>query len=365
MMPITSPPPNATPIGKKRQGALSTNTLLLVIGASTISFIAGNMFAMNFNQCSSLSSPIEAQYQKDDIITVTREGEFLLFVVDLYMLCGVSPFPLIRFMIIPSEKPRKGVLFPETVKKFAQGMAHVPKDAFTQTFELGVPLDLPAQGSEDVLILYNSQNAMPNKHKRGLAESIHQINSAEEATQNCDHLNMIFTDHEGKRRQCIAILPQYESYHIQKWMRIDPKAKKPAIDKDANLHLVGRGFQPNGIDAFKPPDFERHTKKAWDLLRTYLDSLDDVLAELKPIVDKVKKQNTVIVMVCNHGQSELLVNFACSTHSRGLDISNIVVFATDLETKELAESVGLAAYYDERVRRSNFFLNTCYSLGTR
>lgn len=235
-------------------------------------------------------------------------------------------------------------------------MARIPKDAFADKFEMGIPLDKPVQGAADVLLLYNSQNAMPNKHKSALSRSVTEITSVEEAVENCDHVNMIFTDHEGRRKQCIAILPQYESYHIQKWMRVSETAKKPVVDSDEELRLVGRGFQANGVDAFKPPDFQRHTRRAWDLLRNYLDSLDDVLAELKPIVDKVKKDNTVIVMVCNHGQSELLVNFACSTHSRGLDTSNIIVFATDEETKELAESVGLAAYYDERVSINMSFL---------
>lgn len=44
-----------------------------------------------------------------------------------------------------------------------------------------------------------------------------------------------------------------------------------------------------------------------------------------------------------------MLNFACSAHSRGLDTSNILVFATDQESKELAESVGLTAYHDHRV----------------
>ena len=201
---------------------------------------------------------------------------------------------------------------------------------------------------------------MPNKHKNALTSDIVEITSAEEAVENCDHVNLIFTDHESRRKQCIAIMPQYESFHIQKWMRVSDTAKKPVVDSSEDLRYVGRGFQANGVDAFKPPDFERHTRKAWDLLRNYLDSLDDVLKELKEIVDRIKKDNTVIVMVCNHGQSELLVNFACSTHSRGLDISNIIVFATDLETKELAESVGLAAYYDERVSDCYLGLNGKY-----
>jgi len=40
-----------------------------------------------------------------------------------------------------------------------------------------------------------------------------------------------------------------------------------------------------------------------------------------------------------------------SSRAKGLDISNVLVFATDEESKELAESVGLAAYFDKRVSR--------------
>jgi hypothetical protein len=54
-------------------------------------------------------------------------------------------------------------------------------------------------------------------------------------------------------------------------------------------------------------------------------------------------------MVCNHGQSELLMNFVCSTRARGINTKNILVFATDEETKAIAESMGLAAFYDEQV----------------
>jgi hypothetical protein len=45
-----------------------------------------------------------------------------------------------------------------------------------------------------------------------------------------------------------------------------------------------------------------------------------------------------------------LANFACSAHARKIDISSVLVFATDPETKEIAEGLGLTAYYDERVR---------------
>ena len=38
------------------------------------------------------------------------------------------------------------------------------------------------------------------------------------------------------------------------------------------------------------------------------------------------KGKTVIVMTCNRGQSELLMDFACSARARGLDLQNVVVF---------------------------------------
>ena len=53
-------------------------------------------------------------------------------------------------------------------------------------------------------------------------------------------------------------------------------------------------------------------------------------------------------MVCNFGQAELLMNFVCSAKSRGLDVSNILVFTTDQETTDLVTALGLTAYYDQR-----------------
>jgi hypothetical protein len=227
-------------------------------------------------------------------------------------------------------------------------MAMVDTTEFTNKFALGVPLDLPTNETQDVIILYNRFLAMPKKRRRALQTGMEHL-SVEEAVENCDYLNMVYTYHDRKRDQCLAIIPQYESHHIMKWMRLPEGKGKGGVGKQYELRPVGRGLQTNGVNTFNPPLHEKHTQRHWGILKTYLDSVDDVLNDLRPIINRIKVKNTVIVMVCNHGQSELLLNFACSTHSRGLDISNIIVFATDIETKELAESVGLAAYYDERV----------------
>jgi len=62
------------------------------------------------------------------------------------------------------------------------------------------------------------------------------------------------------------------------------------------------------------------------------------------------------ILIVIVGQSELLLNFACSARARGFDISNVLVFATDEETKELAESVGMTSYFDHRVRTKKLLL---------
>ena len=83
------------------------------------------------------------------------------------------------------------------VSGFVAGMAHTTKENFTNTFDLGYPVDPPKnQGDQGVLILYNSEKAMPNRRGDHL-----QLLSAEEATKNCDYMNVITTYHEGQRRQ--------------------------------------------------------------------------------------------------------------------------------------------------------------------
>ena len=75
------------------------------------------------------------------------------------------------------------------------------------------------------------------------------------------------------------------------------------------------------------------------------------MTELRPIAAKVAKQNTVVVMVVNHGQSELLLNFACAAKSRGLDTSAVLVFATDEEARDLAAGIGLTVFFDKTVSK--------------
>lgn len=238
----------------KKRG-FSVTTILLLMTSNGISFFAGTLFAFNagINKCGSSSSTSQAN-AVTSLRSLEREGA--------------------------SSGGRSPELFPPEVHRFAVGMANTKKEDFTSNFELGVPLDLPKEGEENVLILYSKHGAMPKKMQKSKPSTI-ELLSTKEAVENCDYLNMIFTHHSGDRNQCLAILPQYvccflilcmnpnlcspsvlcrahlsvslpckllllkESYHIQKWMRVPPTGHGE-LDSAYDLQLVSRGYQANG-----------------------------------------------------------------------------------------------------------------------
>ena len=85
------------------------------------------------------------------------------------------------------------------------------------------------------------------------------------------------------------------------------------------------------------------------ILLRYLQNLDEIKRELKSILKRVAVHNTVIVSTVNQGQSELLANFVCSSRARGFDVGNLLVFPTDAPSRDLAEGLGVATYYAEKL----------------
>ena len=182
------------------------------------------------------------------------------------------------------------------------------------------------------------------------------------ATENCDTLNVLQVGNPGNTRQCLALVGDIsDSHHLQRWMRVPPTKKggikAPPLDRSQELRRVGRGHNQNGGNPFQPPS-DSDIKKHWKMLQNYFDSFEEKIGELKVVAEKVAVKNTIIVMTCNMGQSELLMNFVCNAKAKGLDISNILLFPTDQETKDLAEGLGLATFYDEKV---SSFLYTCFA----
>lgn len=232
----------------------------------------------------------------------------------------------------------KRTLFPKGTSKFASDAATTNKEDFLRAFDYGYPEHQYGihETDKEVLILYGGNNYVPNNVRNGLdknKEGIPFMSDPVAATAKCDEMSVVVTE-----APCLAIMNAYESHHIQRWVRLE-----------GNLKHVSRGLLRDGYENFKPP-MGYQTRRHWAALKTYFDALDQTIKDLKPITERIKINNTIISMVCNFGQSPLLMNFACSSRARGFDISNVLVFATDRETLELAQSLGLNAYFDEKVR---------------
>ena len=229
--------------------------------------------------------------------------------------------------------------FPDGMHNLVVAMAKVDRDDFTKKFDLGVPLDRSDPSNNEVLLMYSHHNAVPSdpvSKQQAISQSEIPKVSAEDATANCDFLNIVFQHHDGRRRQCMAIMGQHEAYHIQKYMRL-PEWKEQ-IDSTHPLVLANRDANENRKLIYPP--YHETTKQFWLRLQQYLGDLDNTLDILRSVLKKVAVRNTIIVMMCNFGQVELLLNFVCSAKRRGLDTSSVVVFATDQETATILNNLG-------------------------
>lgn len=235
------------------------------------------------------------------------------------------------------------------MEKLFAGAARTNRDDFMEAFNLGVPKDRTVSGNEDVLMLYSHHKSLSNVSTRAA-----QMNgelpllSVQDAARNCDTLKIVLQE-PNRPRQCLAILGQWESYHIHKFMRLPPDNIRTGIDRSLPLRYVSRTHnEKKGKSQIIPKSYnvERYDQ---DFLVPYMAALKETLVKLKPIAKKVAKQNTIVTLVCNLGQSELLVNFICNAKAKGFDLSQVLVFTTDLETQKIVEHLGVATFYDSVV----------------
>eukprot|EP00980_Cylindrotheca_fusiformis_P002498 scaffold586_cov68-Cylindrotheca_fusiformis.AAC.7 len=233
--------------------------------------------------------------------------------------------------------------FPDSLRNFAHTFGTIPRDDLNRVLEIGVPLDeiKPGKDPESALILYPFESTMPSS-----TSSLENMN-ATTATENCLSVKLILQDYSRPNmKQCLVILPQWESYHVHKFMRL-PKEENQPENKNNPLRYVSSSHankgQFNGV-----PSMESHTLPFYASLIEYLQNLKRVTEDLKERLNKLNSK-TIIVLVCNLGQSELLHNFVCNARAKGLDLSQIFLFATDEKTLQLAESLNIPAYYDPSV----------------
>jgi hypothetical protein len=279
------------------------------------------------------------------------------------------------------ENDNNSVLFPsDRVGKYIVAMARVPRESFKSTFssQFGGPHLDSYPGVKDLMLVYGSDDTRPDNFKAlyGISKSsvddnnngmntIPFIDDADKATENCDQLHVVFTATETSNlRQCMAIVPNHESFHVHQLTRpsefADEKRLDVIVNRTAPLQFVSRYHRLNVPEPLYPaPRFDKETKPFFDSLRNYLRVVDTVLDELRVILSKIAINNQVVVMLCNHGQSVLLSNFICSAKARNLELSNVIVFTTDQETTDLVTALGLTAYYDQGVSKCT---STYYSL---
>ena len=113
--------------------------------------------------------------------------------------------------------------------------------------------------------------------------------------------------------------------------------------------LLSRTTISGGYDELNMPK-QSHLDLHRKILSIYLENLKEMQNELKSTLQKIAVDNTVVVMTVNKGQSELLMNFVCSALSKGLNLSNVILFPTDLFSKGIADGLGLATFYNDKVR---------------
>lgn len=151
--------------------------------------------------------------------------------------------PSSSFLSKGNENGATSRRFPTSMSHFASGLVRVNRKQMFDAYDFGVPMDSNAE-SQDILMLYDSKHALPSGE--ALARAAQSggdipLTDAQTATSNCDNLNVIFVKNPGGMRQCLAIVGgQYQSYHVQKWMRLVGHGAHGKLDRSAPLRITGR-----------------------------------------------------------------------------------------------------------------------------
>lgn len=247
---------------------------------------------------------------------------------------------------------------PKTYRGVFAGIGRVNREEFAKAFDVGVPVSPSIPGNQDVIILYGKNSVPSELNSSSSNDAIPLLLSPEAAAKNCMTMKVVLVRPEEHDR-CLAIMGQWPSYHVHKFMRIPNVPSLGRMGHSGPLPNLGSLDNPFRYSAKTQSFYEgidvplKHmTQMSYSMFTDYLGNMNAAGERLKSVAKKVAKEGkTVIVMLCNQGQSELFINFVCSARSRNLDTSQILLFATDIETKELAEGLGITTYYDETVSR--------------
>ena len=246
--------------------------------------------------------------------------------------------------------------FPDTSRNFISDYATISRDAFNKLIDIGVPLDDTTPDANDVLVMYTSEAGLPT----GMDARHDKVGiDATKALENCHEVKVILQGLANAKKdhnQCFAIVPQWESYSVHKWMRMPPKGSPKNITGASltfPLQNVPSIRQPTDTGSFTGVPWDKQTAESNVLLVNYLKNRDRVLIDLKRFLrNNVMKHakdpslKTLVVLTSNKGQSEMFRNFVCNARAKGLDLSHVVMFATDKATAQLSRELGIHVWHD-------------------
>ena len=251
-----------------------------------------------------------------------------------------------------SSKSEKSMLgrFPRQVSGFAKGAVRVNKTEFLEHLDTGIAGEQrQTEIHSNVLMIYQHKNSFPRRRRSEIITQGTEIPqmSFEEATENCHSVHVVSTKPSMGFQQCFAMVGQYESFEIDRFVRVN--VGHGEVNLSLPLTRVGRGVVSSGVNEFRVPH-QTVIRRGVEFVKRYAKNLQRNTKDLKPILEKTHKNNTVIVMLSNYGQSELLVNFVCRARARNVNLDSVLIVCTDEVTERVAKSLGLTTYFDKKVR---------------
>lgn len=264
---------------------------------------------------------------------------------------------------------RKQSIFPSSMNKLVTGMGIISRKQFARVFDTGYVLDKKnkkEKGNDKVLLLY--ANPEGNNHTRAGADgkdvqsspSLHEL-SVDDVARQCKTVKVVLIDPKPDNGECIAIQGQWASNHVHKFKR--KKIKKTTSEKERKVGLGIDNEDEQDLYAYKysagrqmmlPTADQQEANRR--ILLLYLKHYPDALERLRPIAELASRGGSmdgdkmpIIVLLSNWGQSKFLMNYVCTARARGIDLSRVLLFATDKDTYGLGQDLGLAVFYDETI----------------
>lgn len=240
---------------------------------------------------------------------------------------------------------------PEEISGYFGAVSRIPLIDFLSEFDTGQPRSHTNDDDSDVWIFYDSIESAPaSSHQQS------RRSRAFLATENCNTMRVVTVKNpntaDPANKVCLAIQgngdPHY--HHVHKWMRT--KSGQFQIESRYKPLPHHRQALSKTYYMDKPPK-PVLTREAFAVLQEYLAVKASVVGDLEAMMerDSMNKKNFVVIMVCNQAHAEVLLNYVCSARAVQMPLEKVLLFATDRETYELGNDLGLTTYYNEQLFR--------------